>query len=129
MPRRKAVPFALLVALGLGGYFLLAPRFPKEQTVNIVLGDAAPKITDLTLRYVPTGDREPEREARFHFGREAPRIVHHDARLPDGDYRVEIDLEGDHARTHLSRTVAFRGGATSIDVSEAALSALAEAAR
>jgi hypothetical protein len=126
---RRRGPFVLLAVLGVGAYSFLAPKFPKEQAVNVVLGDAAPKVTDLTLRYVPAGEREPEREATFHFAQATPRIVHHDAQLRDGDYRVEIELRGDHARSELSRNVTFRGGSTSIDVSEAALSGLAEATR
>jgi hypothetical protein len=129
MPRRRALPLVLFAVLGVALYSFLAPKFPKEQTVNVVLGDAAPKVTALTLRYVPSGEREAEREARFNFPQGTPRIVRHEAQLRDGDYRVEIELTGDHARSQLSRNVTVRGGATSLDVSEAALSALAEAAR
>jgi hypothetical protein len=126
---RRRVPIVLFAVLGVGAYSYLAPKLPKEQTVNVVLGDAAPKVTDVTLRYVPSGEREAERVAELHFAGVAPRIVRHDAQLRDGDYRVEIELRGDHARSQLSRNVTFRGGSTSIDVSEAALSALAEATR
>jgi hypothetical protein len=127
MARRKAVPIVLFAVLGVGVYSFLAPKFPKDQTVNVVLGDAAPKVTDLTMRYVRSGEREADREATFHFAQGTPRIVRHDAQLPDGDYRVELDLRGDHTHTELSRNVTFFGGSTSIDVSEAAKSALAEA--
>lgn len=129
MGRRSAVPFVFFAVLGVGVYSFVAPKFPREQTVNIVLGDAAPKVTDLTLDYVRAGERDAEREATFHFARGTPRIVRHEPQLPDGDYRVDLDLRGDHARTQLSRNVTLRGGTTSLDVSEAALSALGEAAR
>jgi hypothetical protein len=117
----------LFGAVGAGAYFFLAPRFPKDQSVNVVLGDVAPDVTDLALHYAPENDPESARDVSLHFDRgHAPRVVHHEARLVDGDYVVAIEVRGDDGKSWSDeRRVAFRsGGSTSIDVSERARAAL-----
>lgn len=125
-------------AVGVGAYFFLAPRFPRDQSVNVVLGDAAADVTDLSLHYSMNGDgdRDAARDVAMHFERgKAPRVVHHEARLADGEYVVAIEARGeggDHIGRAWSdeRRIALRGGgSTSIDVSERAFAALHGSAR
>jgi hypothetical protein len=110
----RAGALVLFGALGAGAYFFLSPRFPKDQSVNVVLGDRAPSVTELTMRYA--SDKEPDlrRDVSFHFDQgKAPRVVHHEARLPDGDYLVTIETRanGDDVWTK-ERRVRLEGGST-----------------
>jgi hypothetical protein len=99
-------------ALGVGAYFFLAPRFPKEQSMNVVLGDRAPSVTEVTMRYASNKDADLRRDVAFHFDKgKAPRVVHHEARLPDGDYVVTIEMRGDDVWTK-ERRVRLEGGST-----------------
>lgn len=92
---QRAGALVLFGAVGAGAYFLLSPRFPKDQSVNVVLGDRAPSVTELTMRYSSDKDAELRRDVSFHFDKgKAPRVVHHEARLPDGDYVVSIEMRG-----------------------------------
>lgn len=103
---------------------LAAGHWPKDQTVRYVLGDQAPYVQELRARWEP-GDAKTDdwtREVTFRYAQgEAPRIVTHEPRLPDGDYVVEIDIIGrsmspqDHSV--LRRRVELKGGVTSIDLS------------
>ena len=109
----KSGALLLFGALGVGAYYFLAPRFPKDQSVNVVLGDRAPAITDVTMRYASEKDADLRRDVSFHFDKgKAPRVVHHEARLPDGDYLVSIEMRGqDDVRTK-ERRVRLEGGST-----------------
>jgi hypothetical protein len=123
MGSRRRPLFVVLLMLAVGGYFLLSPRLPKDQSVNVVLGDGADRVTDVTLRYTAHGESETAREATFHFDR-APRVVHHEPRLPDGDYDLAIDLRGPTNGAHVDRKLALSAGATtSVDLSETRLAA------
>lgn len=130
--RRRGITL-LFAALGLGAVFYLSPGVPRDQTVEIVLGDRAAKVRALELHYASasaapteTLDGDWTREASFRYGQgvSPPRVVHHELRLPDGDYVVAIDLFvgiGDATeKTTLVRNVRLdAGGSTSIDVAEA----------
>jgi hypothetical protein len=116
----RAGSLLLFGALGVGAYFVLAPKFPKDQSVNVVLGDAAPSVTEVSMHYASDQDAELARDVTLRFDKgKAPRVVHHEARLPDGDYRVAIEVRSDHVWTK-ERRVRLEGGSTSIDVAEAA---------
>ena len=118
MQRRRPILVVILI-LAISAYFFLTPRLPKDQAVNVVLGDDADRVTDITLRYTVEGETETAREATFHYDH-APRVVHHEARLPNGDYVLVVDLRGAGA-AHVERKVTLNGGSTSIDVSETRL--------
>ncbi len=129
MQMTRSGSLLLFGAVGVGAYFFLAPRFPKDQSVNVVLGDAAAEVTDLSLHYATSGDGDHDaaRDVAMHFERgKAPRVVHHEARLADGEYVVSIELRGEGGRAWSDerRIALHAGGSTSIDVSERALSAL-----
>jgi hypothetical protein len=107
-------------------YFTLAPRWPKDNVVHVVLGIAAPEVTEMHLRYAAAPKNGPmaedwTREVTFSFPEgTAPRVVTHEPRLADGDYVVEIEiLKASHAIVRVKRRVTLEGGTTSIDVSEA----------
>lgn len=117
MKRRPIL--VILLVLALGAYFTLSPRLPKDQTVNIVLGDDAERVHDVTLVYTQDGESETAREATFHF-EHAPRVIRHDARLPNGDYTIAVDLRGSGS-AHVERKVKLAGGSTNVDVSETKL--------
>jgi hypothetical protein len=109
---QRAGALVLFGAVGAGAYFLLSPRFPKDQSVNVVLGDRAPSVTELTMRYSSDKDADLRRDVRFHFDKgKAPRVMHHEARLPDGDYVVSIEMRGDEVWTK-ERRVHLEGGST-----------------
>jgi hypothetical protein len=125
--RRRVARIVILVAVA-AVYFTLAPRWPKDNVVHVVLGAAAPEVEEATLRYAVAPKNGPmvedwTREATFRFpGASAPRVLTHEPRIADGDYVVEIEiLKNSHAIVRIQRRVSFAGGTTSIDVSEAAL--------
>ena len=137
---RRRLAFLAMLAAGAALYFTLAPRWPKDQTLHVVLGDAAPRVTEVGLRYGNAGTNaarehdDPDRrghegdtppaedwtrEVTFRYAlRSAPRVITHAARLPDGDYLVEIDLTTPTERTTVQRRIRLSGGVTSIDVAE-----------
>jgi hypothetical protein len=125
---RRRVVLLITVAAALAVYFVLAPRWPKDQVVHVVLGNAAPTIEEVRVRYA--GASEPSsgtaedwtREASFRYAlNSAPRVITHEPRLPDGDYVVEIDLVSPSGRATVRRRVALQGGTASIDVSREVL--------
>ncbi len=130
---RRRIAFGFLLAAAIALYFTLAPRWPKDQTLHVVLGDAAPRVSEVRLRYAEPAAALAEdwtREVTFRYAIEerpgdkakeastsAPRVITHVARLADGDYLVEIDVTSSANRTTTTRRrVTLLGGATSIDV-------------
>lgn len=104
----------------LAAYFWLNPRLPKDQSVNVVLGDSAPTVTEVAVSYAHDGDPMREAELRFEPG-QAPRVVHHEPRLPDGDYVVGIRVRSARGIVERQRRVTLAStGSTAIDVSGAA---------
>ncbi len=129
MDRKRLLRLLSLVALagGLAAALPLAQRWPKEQTIHYVLGDAAPRVQELDARWREgasrgsgASDDDVSREATFRYAQgQAPRVVTHLPELPDGDYTVEIDLVAGSERSTVSRQVKLAGGATSIDLAGA----------
>jgi hypothetical protein len=117
-PRGPLLLFSGAVALV--ACFWLAPRFPKDQSVNVVLGDSSPAVTELALQYrsVATTSDEVAREAVFAFAEgAAPRVVHHAPRLPDGEYVVDVRVRSRKGAADKKRRVTLNGGgSTSIDL-------------
>jgi hypothetical protein len=127
---RRRIARLVVVVAAAALYFTLAPRWPKDNVVHIVLGAAAPGVDELRVRYAQAPKNGPmvedwTREADFRFpGGTAPRIVTHEPRVADGDYVVEIEiLKASNAVIRVQRRVTLEGGTTSIDVSEAAAGA------
>jgi hypothetical protein len=128
MTRRRVARLVILVA-GFAVYFTLSSRWPKDNVVHIVLGAAAPEVSQVSVRYASSGaartaqgDEDWTRGASFSFpDASAPRIVTHEPRLADGDYAVEIEIvKTSHAIVRVERPrVSLAGGTTSIDVSQA----------
>lgn len=118
-PRRSRAAKLAFLAFGALVATYLASQGPKEQHVRVVLGSAAPAVTDVGLTYVGE-DGELAREARFAYpSGGAPRIVAHEPRLPNGEYRVQIDVDAPGGRRAIQRQVTLGGGSTQIDVSSA----------
>lgn len=114
--RRLLLP--VLAVGALGAWFLFSPRLPKDQTLEIVLGDSARDVTAVRFAYEDARtDWSSEVELNFTKGR-APRVVHHEGRLPDGDYALALDVTCAEATVHADRRVSLRGGTTSVDLSE-----------
>ncbi len=99
-------------------YFVMGPQFPKDQSVNVVLGDVAPEATEVSLRYTPPSDRTAARDVVMRFERgKAPRVVHHEARLADGPYLLAVEVRGTTGTLSEERRIELRGGgSTSVDV-------------
>ena len=112
-------PRALLMLLGAAAvavYLWLGPRLPKEQSVNVVLGDAAPRVVELSVQYASNG--ETAREAVFHWTPgSAPRVVHHAPSLPDGDWVVVTTVRMNDKTIERERRVTLQSsGSTSIEM-------------
>lgn len=126
-PRRgRRAALYVLLAAALAVYFVLSPRWPKDQVFHLVLGNASPQITEVRVRYGEAKGSVAEdwtREASFRYAlNSAPRVITHEPRLPDGDYVVEIDLVSPSGETTVRRRVTFASGTTtSIDVAGEAL--------
>jgi hypothetical protein len=132
--KRRALLLLPLLA-GLVAFHVLGSQTPRDQTVELVLGASAPLVEDVELRYAAPGapDAERDRVASFHFARgSAPRVVHHEPRLPDGPCELTVELSSGGQSTSVRRTLELRaGGSTSVDLSEpaAVLSASARGPR
>jgi hypothetical protein len=123
--RRRLLPL-LFIAIGAAFYFTLAPHWPADQHVRIVLGERAPRVEEVTLRCA-TSERSSSddwlREVTFRYAKgSAPRIVSYEPRLVRGDYLVEVEIHSDDGRVvTLDRHVTLAGGTTSIDLPEASV--------
>jgi hypothetical protein len=115
-PRRRLLPLGVLVAGGVLAV-VLGSRVPRDQHVRFVLGGRSGDVTALEVQYV-TEEGEVARETRMTFepGR-APRIVAHDPSMPDGAYRLRIDLDTSQGRRSAERQVKLGSGTTSVDLS------------
>lgn len=113
-PTRRGAWLLLLGALGLAGYLTYGPSSPRDNTVRFVLGDAAPSVREVDIRYLD-GD-ETMREAAFRYPGGAPRIVSHDVRAKAGDYRVEVHVSTDNGLKSFEKTLRLEGGATQVDL-------------
>ena len=115
----------LLVAAAVGAYRIVGPAMPNDQSIHVIVGDAASRVTELRLRYADANSSaEPSwlREVSFAFPGGAPtRVITHQPRLPDGKYALEIELTARNDRAVVKREVTLggAGGAVSVDVSQA----------
>jgi hypothetical protein len=115
----------VLLVAGLGVAAILARAelsVPRDQSIRYVLGDGAPRVAELEARWTPPGKGEDwTRAATFRYAPgQAPSVVTHAPRLPNGDYDVEIEIvasDGTDAIDH--RHVQLSGGTTSIDLARA----------
>ncbi len=113
---RRLLP-VVLVAGGLVAWQGLARRWPTEQTVHYVLGDAAPRVAEVEARWADV-DGTPLHAVTFRYvPGMAPRVLTHQLRLANGDYDVEVEIHAKQLRAAARRRVSLGGGATSIDVS------------
>jgi hypothetical protein len=120
MGAKRVARFVLVVAaLAIGA--TLARRWPREQVVHYVLGDGAPRVEEVDARWAEADKGDDwARETQFRYARgQAPRVVTHEPRLPNGDYSVEIDVVGERGMTRLRRRVTLGGGVTAIDLATA----------
>jgi hypothetical protein len=123
--------FLGLALAGLVAYFVLAPAVPRRQSVHVVLGDAAPRVGEIRLRYAPETEATRKnhdaivedwtREAAFRFSDGgAPRIVTHEPELADGDYVVEIEiLTASQGHSTARGRASLAGSPAQLDVSQA----------
>ncbi len=119
---RKRLLRLLLLGAALFVAMILARHWPKDQTVHYVLGSAAARVEEVDARWA-TGRASDDwtREATFRYEPgQAPRIVTHEPKLPDGDYTVEIEIaSASAARNVVRRNVTLSGsGSTSIDLAD-----------
>lgn len=114
--RSRYAKLAFLL-VGLGVVLYLGKKAPHEQHVRYVLGDAAADVTTIELQYVDA-DGDVAREARLIYpGGQAPRIVPHEPELPDGPYKIKVDVSTRERRVSVERSVTLTGGgSTQIDL-------------
>ena len=122
-PRHKVASLVLVAAL-VAVYFVLGPKIPRDQVVHVVLGNAAPRVTEVRARYAEAGARDGDftREVTFRYAEgAAPRIITHEPRLPSGDYLVEIELHGRKPNeiAVVKRRITLQESPVSLDVQEA----------
>ena len=122
---RKRLLRLMLLGAALVVALLIARHWPKEQTVHYVLGAGATRVEEVDARWAPGASsasvEDWTREATFRYAPgQAPRIVTHEPRLPDGDYTVEIEIaSASAARNIVRRHVTLTGGgSTSIDLAD-----------
>jgi hypothetical protein len=107
----------VFLAAGLGIALWLGQNGPSEQHVHVILGDTAPKVTGVSLQYISSaGDTANETRFTFEPGK-APRIVNHDPKVPNGEYRLKVDVDSPENRRTVEKPVTLKGGAAQIDVS------------
>jgi hypothetical protein len=125
-PSKRLLPL-LFVAVAAAVYFSLAPAWPQDQALRYVLGDAAPAVEELRIRYQPPTAQRPDegREVTFHYAPgQAPRIVSHEPRLANGPYLLQIEISlADAGPVVVERHLALQGGTTSVDLLPAIRSA------
>jgi hypothetical protein len=115
-PRRRRLVSLGFLGFGLAVAFYLSQASPHEQHVRFVLGAAAADVSALEVQYV-ADDGEVARVTRMTFDRgRAPRVVAHDPELPDGDYRLQIEVGTTEGRRAAERRVTLSGGTTSVDL-------------
>jgi hypothetical protein len=117
--RRRTLSRLIFLVCGLLVALYLGTQGPQEQHVRVVLGAAAPEVTEVGVQYISKGG-DVAREAHFSFPKgAAPRVVPHEAQLPNGDYRLQIEIDARDVRRTIQRQVTLGGGSTQIDVSSA----------
>lgn len=119
---KSAIFAALVMAVTFAGHRWTG-GFPEGQTVRVVLGDEAPRVREVRLRYVESAEGEPTeemvREAIFSFDLgKAPRILTHHPRLRNSKYTFEMDLLADQNRATISREGTLSGNPLVFDVSQ-----------
>lgn len=113
--RGRVVPLLVLAGAAIVAAYVGA-RAPRDQHVRFVLGSAAAEVRGLDVQYVaPDGETARETHLTFDPGR-APRVVPHDPALPDGDYRLRIEVDTRTGRRNAERQVTLQGGTTSVDL-------------
>jgi hypothetical protein len=87
-----------------GGFLLLfaRARLAGGSARAVVLGDASPRVEEVTLRFAKSDSSSADdwlREVTFRYAKGgAPRIVSYEPRLASGDYLVEIEIHSDDTR-------------------------------
>ena len=137
--KRKRIGQIVAIAAMMALARFAAGQWPRDQTIHYVLVNEAPLVQELRARWAPERPEEsPEkspkanremgkaddwtREVAFRYAQgQAPRIVTHEPRLPNGDYTVEIEITASGVqpqdRSVVRRHVELNGGVTSIDLS------------
>jgi hypothetical protein len=117
--RRSRIIRLLFLVFGISVALYLGTQGAQEQHVRIVLGSEAPRVVGLDLRYV-AGESDVMREVHFTYPPTgAPRIVSHEPKLPNGEYKLQIDVDTREGRRGIQRRVTLGGGSTQVDVSSA----------
>jgi hypothetical protein len=121
--QRRLLPI-LVVGVGAAFYFSLAPQWPADQHLRLVLGDASSRVEEVTFRCARSeaGPRDDWlREVTYPYAKgSAPRIVSYEPRLASGEYLVEIEIHTDDARVvTLDRHVELGGRTASINLPQA----------
>ena len=120
----RPIKLVLLVA-GLGLALLLGKQWPATQTVHVLLGDAASRVTEVEVHYARIEGPAKRGDAfdvgaTFPFGKAgAPRIVTHEPKLAPGDYTVAIEIATAGDRAIVERRITLDGHVVSIDVERA----------
>jgi len=117
--RKRQISRLLFLVFGLLVAVYLGTLKPQEQHVRVVLGAAAPEVIGVELQYIGE-DGEIARQTRFTYPPgAAPRIVAHEPELPNGEYRLQIEVDTRDGRRGTQSQVTLGGGSTQVDVSSA----------
>jgi hypothetical protein len=86
----------LLVAGALGAYAMIDRQLPRERDVVLDLGESALEVSDVEASWIRarSGSEEAELTTRWHFAKgTAPVRLKTRARLPDGEWEVEVGVQ------------------------------------
>ncbi|MGH7280709.1 MAG: hypothetical protein ACRELY_04240, partial [Polyangiaceae bacterium] len=107
------------------------PKIPRDQTLRVDLGDLAPRVTTLTIRWAARADHGENKanpdarsaniegwtgEVTFRYENGAPRVIEKKIRAADGDYVVEIEIESKGGHRTTAKMISLAGGSVTLDV-------------
>lgn len=98
-----------------------APRVPRDQALVFRVGSDVKK---LDASFTKQGEFEPRRGLTLSFGEGAPRSISQSVSLPNGAYRVAVEIErrspdGSPTETTYVRQVNLEGGETVLALEDA----------
>ena len=119
LDKRRILRLAVVVA-AIAGATVVAKRWPKDQTIHYVLGDAAARVEEVDARWAAGKVIAPDQwinEATYHYPPgQAPRVVTQEPHFADGNYTVEIVILADNQKSIVRKQLTLVGGVTSIDL-------------
>lgn len=120
MTKKRLVYLGLLIA-AVGIFLVMSRVWPREQTIHVILGEAAPRVEEVELSFIPAGAAEDDdsraRRISLHYpAHDAPQAITQAPKLANGDWLIELAVmvPGDSIVVH--RRLKLEGGVVTLDV-------------